>query len=79
MSYEKELRNLEIFLKHKKKSKQILDKDIIIYRENIFYKEFESLMISGYKEMATINLELAQIDEEDIANVIDYETWLSGV
>lgn len=41
--------------------------------------EFYKIMKSGYIEMASINLQLAIDNEEELADIKNYETWLCGV
>lgn len=61
------------------KSSKLFHEEIILYKEEGINAEFVSRMRQGYIEMSRINLEIAQEDGGEFADVNDYETWLCGV
>ncbi|NKF06758.1 hypothetical protein J1C67_07280 [Clostridium gasigenes] len=67
------------FLNSTKKSK-FIECSLIEYNEQKYKASFLILMEKGYKEMAEINLEIANIPFEcGNANINEYENWLCGV
>ncbi|MBB6625132.1 hypothetical protein [Clostridium gasigenes] len=67
------------FLNSTKKSK-FIECSLIEYNEQKYKASFLILMEKGYKEMAEINLEIANIPFEcENANINEYENWLCGV
>lgn len=61
------------------KNSKLFKEEIILYKEEVVNAEFVSMMKQGYIEMSEINLEIAQENEGEFADVNDYETWLCGV
>ncbi|GFZ33678.1 hypothetical protein CSC2_42040 [Clostridium zeae] len=79
MSYSKNRENGAREKKYKKYS-QLNDANLISYNEDKKESSFYLLMKKGYEEMASINLELAELGvASDLQNTIEYETWLFGV
>ena len=78
-NYVKELGLRKKFLNSTKKS-EFIECSLIEYNEQKYKASFLILMEKGYKEMAEINLEIANIPFEcENANINEYENWLCGV
>lgn len=61
------------------KNSKLFQEEIILYTEEANNAEFVMGMKKGYIEMSEINLEIAQENEGEFAEVNDYEIWLCGV
>ena len=63
-----------------KKSSQFIRYSLIECNEDQLNMDVFEMMKEGYKEMASINLQLSQLPFEcGNANIDEYENWLCGV
>lgn len=80
MSYSKEMKNCKINDEYYENNSQLNCMRIISYIEGKESSDFFDAMKRGYEEMASINLEYAEMGSSSYYDdTIEYESWLFGV